>query len=80
MKKFEIFLMVMAIIMLLSVGTVSAAGYKLAKVDDTKDVSDYLKIDLNPDYGAIKISKSFLWIETDKLAEYSLTHNTEQRG
>jgi len=53
------------------------ADKKIFDKNGATDVSDYLKQDLNPDYGVIKLSKTFLWIETDKIAEYSLTKNTE---
>jgi hypothetical protein len=71
MKKFEISLMVIVILMLSLVGTVSAARTVLE--DEVVGVSDYLKADFNSDYGVIKISNYFLWVETEKLAEYSLT-------
>jgi hypothetical protein len=42
------------------------------------DVNDFLKEDFNSKYGTIRLSKSIFWFESDKLAEYSLTKNTEQ--
>ena len=43
-----------------------------------EDMSDFIKEDFNPDYGVIRLSKTFFWFETDKIAEYSLIDNTEQ--
>lgn len=42
------------------------------------DMSDFLKEDFNSKYGAIQLSKTRFWIETDRIAEYSLTENTDQ--
>jgi hypothetical protein len=40
--------------------------------------SSFLKENFNPDYGVIQITDTFLGIETDRIAEYSLVENTEQ--
>lgn len=43
-----------------------------------EDIEDsFLKDDFNEKYGLIRLSKSFLWSESEKLAEYSLIENTE---
>lgn len=43
----------------------------------SQDTSAFLKEDFNSEYGVIKLSHTFLWIETDKIAEYSLNKNTK---
>jgi hypothetical protein len=43
-----------------------------------EDTNDFLKESFNEDYGIIRLSKTLFWIETDKIAEYSLIENTEQ--
>jgi len=43
----------------------------------TEDMSNFIKKDFNIQYGVIRLSKTFFWIETDRIAEYSLTKNTE---
>jgi hypothetical protein len=43
-----------------------------------EDMSDFLKEDFNSKYGVIQLSKTMLWFETDRIAEYSLTENTDQ--
>ena len=42
------------------------------------DMSDFIKADFNSKYGAIQLSKTRFWFETDRIAEYSLTENTDQ--
>ncbi len=66
------------------VGTVSAfelnpfADKKIFEEDITDDMSDFIKEDFNDEYGIIRLSKTFFWFETDRIAEYSLTDNTIQ--
>lgn len=58
-----------------------SAQFSTIKTYDTTikaETNDYLKSDFNSDYGIIKLSKTFLWIPTDKIAEYSLTSNTKK--
>src|SRR3972149_4086308 len=45
--------------------------------EPTNDMSDFIKLDFNPDYGVITLNSNFLWIDTGKVIEYSLTKNTE---
>lgn len=54
------------------------ADKKIYEPSLKEDMSDFIKQDFNSKYGAIRLSKTFLWIETDKVAEYSLTENTDQ--
>lgn len=69
---------------ILSLSSVSAlelnpfADKKIYEPILKEDVSDFIKQDFNEQYGVIKLSKTFFWIETDKIAEYSLIENTEQ--
>ena len=72
------------IILILLAGQVSAlelnpfATIKIPEKQITPDMNDFLKEDFNSKYGVIRLSDTFLWIESDKIAEYSLTKNTEQ--
>lgn len=43
-----------------------------------EDMPSFIKDDFNSQYGVIRISKTSFWVETDKIAEYSLIDNTEQ--
>ena len=66
------------------VGTITSlelnpfADKKIVEKTITQDMSNFIKEDFNTKYGVIQLSKTALWIETDKIAEYSLTKNTEQ--
>ena len=68
----------------LSIGSVSAleinpfADKKFYEKEITPDMSDFIKSDFNSKYGVIRISETFFWFESDKIAEYSLIENTEQ--
>lgn len=53
------------------------ADIKQFEITPTEDMSAFLKSDFNEDYGVIRLSKSFFWFESDKIAEYSLTSNTK---
>lgn len=72
-----------AVFALMYTGSASAlelnpfANIKTLEPVVTQDTPTYLKDDFNTDYGIIKISKTIFWIESDKLAEYSLTYNTK---
>jgi hypothetical protein len=50
---------------------------KTVDLNITSDMSKFIQNDFNSNYGAITISNSFLWVETDKIAEYSLTSTSE---
>ena len=54
------------------------AEKKIFERNIDEDTSDFIKQDFNSNYGVIKLSKTFLWVETDKVAEYSLIENTDQ--
>jgi hypothetical protein len=43
----------------------------------TPDMSDFIKADMNEEYGVITLTSNFLWLGTGKVAEYSLTKNTK---
>ena len=80
MKK----IFILMFVMILLVGTVSAFqlnpfgnSLKLDK-EILEDTNDYLKSDFNEKYGTIRISKTFFWFETDRLAEYSLIENSDR--
>lgn len=51
---------------------------KIVEKAITSDMPDFIKEDFNIKYGVIRISNTFLWIETDKIVEYSLTYNTDK--
>lgn len=76
--------LVLLFLSILLVGTISALELNpfANKVYLEKNVesieNDFLKLDFNEKYGSIKLSSTFFWIEGDKVAEYTLTHNTEQ--
>jgi len=53
------------------------ADTKLASKIATQDLSSYVKEDFNSKYGAISISNTFLWMDTGKYADYTLTKNSE---
>lgn len=83
MKKSNL-LGLMVIISLLLIGNVSAlelnpfADKKIYEPTLKEDLSDFIKEDFNEKYGVIRLSKTFFWIESDRIAEYSLTKNTEK--
>lgn len=83
MKNIYVAMLLLGMV-ILSLGSVSAlelnpfAEKKIYEPTLTSDVSDFIKQDFNEKYGTIKLSKTFFWIETDKIAEYSLVENTEQ--
>ncbi len=52
------------------------AKITIYETDRDKIVNDFLKEDFNEDYGVIRISKTFLWIPIDRVAEYSLIENS----
>jgi hypothetical protein len=76
MKKLYL---ILPILFLFSFAFISAlelnpfATSKLSTIVIDDDMSNFIKEDFNADYGVIRLSKTFFWIETDKLAEYSLT-------
>lgn len=77
----SLFVILGFVILLSLVSTVSAGAFTDKKISDksvSSDMSSFIKEGFNEKYGVIKVSKSFLWIPTDKVAEYSLTSNTEQ--
>lgn len=82
--KNKLMMFVLLGMILLSVSSVSAfelnpfADKKIYEPTLKEDVSDFIKQDFNEQYGVIKLSKTFFWIDTDKVAEYSLIENTEQ--
>jgi hypothetical protein len=82
--KNKIFMLVLLGMILLSVSSVSAlelnpfADKKIYEPILKEDTSQFLKEDFNQDYGIIRLSKTFFWFESDKIAEYSLIENTEQ--
>ena len=69
------------ICMVLLVGNVTSfelnpfAEVKIYEKDPTD--TQFSKQEYNDKYGVIKISDTFLWVQTDKLAEYSLISNTD---
>lgn len=80
----KIFALLFLGMILLSVSSVSAlelnpfANSKTFVPELKEDMSDFLKEDFNSKYGVIQLSKTMLWFETDRIAEYSLTENTDQ--
>lgn len=82
MKK-QLFCLMLLGMILLSVSSVSAlelnpfAEKKIYEPAFKEDLSNFLKEDFNSDYGVIRLSKTFFWFESDRIAEYSLIENTE---
>lgn len=76
-------LFVILFAMLLILPSVSAlelnpfADSKNFKPIPTEDMSNFLKEDFNAKYGVIELRSNFMWVDTGKVAEYSLTKNTE---
>jgi hypothetical protein len=71
------------IVMLLSITIVSAweinpfADTKYYETSKEAITNDFIKQDFNSKYGVIQISKTFLWVETDRIAEYSLIESKD---
>lgn len=77
-KLFVMILLGMFLISFVSAFELNPFATKKIYWDSIKiDTSDYLKEDFNVDYGIIKLSDTFLWIETDRIAEYSLSEVKE---
>jgi len=82
--KLHIGLLIAVLLAFLILPSVSAlelnpfADVKNVEKAITLDMSNFIKADFNSQYGVIRLSKTFFWFETDKIAEYSLTKNTEQ--
>ena len=80
MKKLMLFIFIIVLL----VGTISAfelnpfADKKIFEDEITLDMDEFIKEDFNDKYGIIRLSKTFFWFETDRIAEYSLIDNTEQ--
>lgn len=82
-KPVAALLLLVLILCIAQISTISALElnpFATAKFHE-KDLkvidSDFLKKDFNSEYGTIRLSKTFFWIETDKIAEYSLIYNTK---
>lgn len=75
--------LIMILMVFLFVPTVSAmelnpfADTTFSSKTITSDMPDFIKENFNSEYGVIRLSKTFFWFETDKIAEYSLTDNTK---
>jgi len=77
---------VLLILSMFLISFVSALDFELnpfatKKIVDTEikvDTPTFLSADYNVKYPILKFSKTLFWIETDKIAEYSLISNTEQ--
>jgi len=79
-KKIFLGIMLLMLVLIPSVSALELNPFadKMISVEDKAEVHNYLKADFNAKYGAIQISKTFLWIETDKIAEYSLVDNSDK--
>jgi len=79
--RWKIFALIIGGILMLNIVSALESPFanKLSYDEETKEgISDFIKDGFNEKYGMIKLSKTFFWIETDKIAEYSLTLNTDQ--
>jgi hypothetical protein len=78
-KNIALWILCLALILIvpLILGGDPFESKKIVEKTIKSDMSDFIKGDFNEKYGVIKLSKTLLWIETDKIAEYSLTKNTE---
>lgn len=83
-KRRVLMVLFIFISLLLLVGTVSAfelnpfADIKNYEERITDDMPQFIKDNFNSKYGVIRLSNTFFWIETSKIAEYSLIENTAQ--
>ncbi len=71
---------IMFMVFILCLSSVSAGPFSDVKIYEnaiTSDMPEFIKEDFNTKYGVIRVSNTFFWIETSKIAEYSLTKNTE---
>lgn len=84
--KLKMFVMVIIGIIMINLCLYSISAIELNPFANSKtleksinsDMSNFIKEDFNSNYGVIRLSKTFLWIETDKIAEYSLIDNTDK--
>jgi len=80
----KLLLICYSIIILFSITTLVSSA-DLNPFSDTKtfnptitaDMSDFIKADFNEKYGVITLNSKFMYIDTGKIAEYSLVKNTE---
>lgn len=79
-------LILLGIIMLVTISNINTATAielnpfaetKIVIKNITDDTPDFLVSGFNPRYGIIRLTKTFFWFPTDKIAEYSLVDNTE---
>lgn len=84
MKKLIIISLMIGLILIALAGRVSADmsfnpfdTRKSFETTPTDDMSQFIKDDFNSKYGVIRLSETILWITSDKIAEYSLTDNTD---
>lgn len=78
-KLLSIFILGIMLISLASAWELNPfADKKIFEPKLKEDMPSFIKDDFNSQYGVIRISKTSFWVETDKIAEYSLIDNTEQ--
>lgn len=62
-------------------GTINPFGHKKITLEPIKDEwinkNDFMYQEDSFDYPVVRLSKTFLWIETDKVAEYKLTKSSD---
>lgn len=82
--KIGLFIAIIGVFLMLGLGLVSADisinpfdTRKSFEPSPTEDMSSFIIDDFNDDYGVIRLSTTIFWITSDKIAEYSLTSNTE---
>ena len=80
----KLLLICYSIIILFSITTLVSSA-DLNPFSDTKtfnptitaDMSDFIQADFNEKYGVITLNSKFMYVDTGKIAEYSLIKNTE---
>lgn len=81
MNKLYLLLLLSITIVLPLISAIELNPFAVTKIVEKSvkaDMPEFLKTDFNSDYGVIRLSKTLFWIPTDKVAEYSLTSNTER--
>jgi len=66
---------------LISAWSINPFADKLVQIPsitaEANDISNFMIEDFNNEYGILRLSETFFWIETDAIAEYSLIKNTK---
>lgn len=83
-NNFKKMMLAFVVLTVMLAGTVSAielnpfAEKAIPDKELRSDMDAFIKDDFNEVYGSIRVSKTFMWVETERIAEYSLTDNSEK--